>query len=34
MVALTPGKELQAKVAGVIKGLGFEVLMTRIGIKA
>ncbi len=33
MVALTPGKELQAKVAGSIKDLGFEVLMTRIGVE-
>ena len=33
MVALTPGKELQAKVAGAIKDLGFEVLMTRIGVE-
>ena len=33
MVALTPGKELQSKVAGAIKDLGFEVLMTRIGVE-
>jgi hypothetical protein len=33
MVALTQGKELQAKVAGAIKDLGFEVLMTRIGVE-
>ena len=33
MFALTPGKELQSKVAGAIKGLGFEVLITRIGVE-
>ena len=32
MVALTPGKELQEKVAGAIKSLGFEVLSTKIGV--
>ncbi|MGQ9788621.1 MAG: mevalonate kinase [Candidatus Hadarchaeaceae archaeon] len=31
MVALTPGKELQEKVARAIKREGFETLMTRIG---
>ncbi|MGA2384905.1 MAG: mevalonate kinase [Candidatus Bathyarchaeia archaeon] len=31
MVALTPGKDLQGKVVSAIKGLGFEVLSTRIG---
>jgi mevalonate kinase len=33
MVALTPGKELQSKVANAIKGLGFEVLSTKIGVQ-
>jgi mevalonate kinase len=33
MVALTPGKELQDKVATAIKGLGFEVLSTKIGVQ-
>ena len=33
MVALTPGKELQGKVANAIKGLGFEVLSTKIGVQ-
>jgi mevalonate kinase len=33
MFALTPGKELQSKVADAIKGLGFEVLTTRIGVE-
>jgi len=33
MVALTPGKELQSKVANAIKDLGFEVLTTKIGVK-
>jgi len=33
MVALTPGKELQVKVANAIKGLGFEVLSTKIGVQ-
>jgi mevalonate kinase len=32
MFALTPGKELQAKVASAFKTAGFEYLMTRIGI--
>ena len=32
MVALTPGKELQGKVTGSIKSLGFEVLSTKIGV--
>jgi mevalonate kinase len=32
MVALTPGKELQGKVASTIKNLGFEVLSTKIGV--
>lgn len=31
MVALTPGKELQAKVAKAMKEAGFEVLRTKIG---
>jgi len=31
MVALTPGKDLQGRVARAIKKEGFEVLMTRIG---
>jgi mevalonate kinase len=33
MFALTPGKELQAKVASAFKTAGFEYLMTRIGIE-
>jgi hydroxymethylglutaryl-CoA reductase len=33
MVALTPGKELQEKVASAIEKQGFEVLRTKIGIK-
>ena len=33
MVALTPGKEVQGKVAGAIKDAGFEFLMTRIGVE-
>lgn len=33
MVALTPSKELQDKVAKAIKSLGFEVLSTKIGIQ-
>ena len=33
MVALTPGKELQTKVETAIKGLGFEVLSTKIGVQ-
>ena len=33
MVALTPGKELQVKVANAIKSLGFEVLSTKIGVQ-
>jgi mevalonate kinase len=33
MTALTPGKDLQDKVAGAIEGLGFEVLRTKIGVK-
>jgi len=33
MVALTPGKELQEKVANAIEKAGFEVLRTRIGIE-
>ena len=32
MVALTPGKELQGKVLSAIKGLGFDVLSTKIGV--
>jgi mevalonate kinase len=32
IVALTPGKELQSKVADAIKNLGFEVLSTKIGV--
>ena len=32
MVALTPSKELQEKVTGAIKNLGFEVLSTKIGV--
>lgn len=34
MVALTPGKDLQGKVASAIKNLGLEVLSTKIGINA
>ncbi len=33
MVALTPGKESQGKVASAIKNLGFEVLSTKIGVE-
>ena len=33
MTALTPGKELQGKVASAIKNLGFEVLSTKIGVQ-
>ena len=33
MFALTPGKELQSKVAVAIKSLGFEVLSTKIGVE-
>ena len=33
MVALTPGKEVQGKVVGAFKGVGFEYLMTRIGVE-
>jgi mevalonate kinase len=33
MVALTPGKDLQGKVASAIKNLGFEVLSTKIGVE-
>jgi mevalonate kinase len=33
MFALTPGRELQSKVAEAIKGVGFEILMTRIGVE-
>jgi mevalonate kinase len=33
MVALTPGKELQEKVASVIEKEGFEVLRTKIGVE-
>lgn len=33
MTALTPGKELQDKVASAIKNLGFEVLSTKIGVE-
>jgi mevalonate kinase len=33
MTALTPGKDLQDKVASAIKSLGFEVLSTKIGVK-
>jgi mevalonate kinase len=32
MVALTPGKEVQGKVVGAIKGAGYEYLMTKIGV--
>ena len=32
IVALTPGKELQGKVASAIKGAGFEYLSTKIGV--
>ena len=32
MVALTPGKELQEKVAGVMEARGFKVLRTQIGV--
>ena len=34
MVALTPGKELQGKVASAIKNTGLEVLSTKIGVNA
>ncbi len=33
MIALTPGKELQEKVASAIENEGFEVLRTKIGVK-
>jgi mevalonate kinase len=33
MVALTPGKDLQGKVASAIKNLGLEVLNTKIGVE-
>jgi mevalonate kinase len=33
MTALTPGKELQEKVAKAIADLGFEVLLTKIGVQ-
>ena len=33
MLALTPGKELQEKVASAIENEGFEVLRTKIGVK-
>jgi hypothetical protein len=33
MVALTPGKELQEKVASAIEKEGFQVLRTKIGFK-
>jgi mevalonate kinase len=33
MVALTPGKELQERVAKAIENLGYEVLRTRIGVE-
>ena len=33
MVALTPGKELQAGVAAAMEKEGFEVLRTKIGIE-
>ncbi len=33
MVALTPGKELQAKVASAFETAGFEYLITRIGVE-
>ena len=33
MIALTPGKELQGKVAKAIKNLSFEVLNTKIGVQ-
>ena len=33
MVALTPGKELQGKVASAIEHLGFEALRTKIGVE-
>ncbi len=33
MTALTPGKDLQGKVASAIKNLGFEVLTTKIGVE-
>lgn len=32
MVALTPGKELQGKIASAIKNLGFEVLRSKVGV--
>ena len=33
MIALTPGKRLQEKVASAIENEGFEVLRTKIGIR-
>ena len=33
MIALTPGKDLQGKVASAIKNLGFEVLSTKVGVE-
>jgi mevalonate kinase len=33
MTALTPGKDLQGKVASAIKNMGFEVLSTKIGVE-
>lgn len=33
MTALTPGKDLQSKVASAIENLGFEVLKTKIGVE-
>ncbi|HUT17452.1 MAG TPA: mevalonate kinase, partial [Acidobacteriota bacterium] len=33
MIALTPGKELQGKVAKAIKNLSFDVLNTKIGVQ-
>jgi hypothetical protein len=33
MVALTPGKELQERVAKAIENEGYEVLRTRIGVE-
>jgi len=34
MVALTPGKDLQEKVARAIEREGFEALRTRVGVRA
>jgi hypothetical protein len=34
MVALTPGKDLQEKVANAIEREGFAALRTKVGVKA